>query len=251
MVTPVLAASVAAARAAIDDERDWRSDFAAVIREATDSDAGTSVMVWRRRPGGESDLSFRSSEGIEYDRAQLRADEQVAYQHPGVVQMVDPTAPPVHRVSDLLDLPRFRDTALYRNFHGYTGGRFPAGLRLLALPHVSVFVALHRTGADYSDAHLDLLAGAAEPLASALRFREQLRTASLRLGLADAAERLTTRERDVLALVARGWTNTRIGSSLGIGERTVRKHLDNARGKIGAGSRSAAAVWWARRSATV
>nr|WP_281181051.1 helix-turn-helix transcriptional regulator [Micromonospora rhizosphaerae] len=91
-----------------------------------------------------------------------------------------------------------------------------------------------------------------EPLASALAFRRELDAAAARLvgpestnGGGDT-DRLTPRERDVLALVAQGWTNQRIGRRLGITERTVRKHLECGRDKIGASSRAEAAAWWAR-----
>ena len=54
---------------------------------------------------------------------------------------------------------------------------------------------------------------------------------------------LTGREVDVLRLLARGWDNHRIGKDLHISERTVRFHLRNIYDKIGAQTRSEAAVW--------
>ena len=54
---------------------------------------------------------------------------------------------------------------------------------------------------------------------------------------------LTEREIDVLRLLARGWDNHRIGKELHISERTVRFHLRNIYDKIGAQTRSEAAVW--------
>lgn len=48
---------------------------------------------------------------------------------------------------------------------------------------------------------------------------------------------LTAREREVLELVARGMTNTQIGSALDIAEGTVRRHLSNAYRRLGASGR--------------
>jgi LuxR family quorum sensing-dependent transcriptional regulator len=55
-----------------------------------------------------------------------------------------------------------------------------------------------------------------------------------------AAVRLTTRERDSLALVAEGKTDWEISVILGIAEATVRFHVDNARRKLGAVNRAQA-----------
>lgn len=52
--------------------------------------------------------------------------------------------------------------------------------------------------------------------------------------------RLTTRERDSLALVAEGKTDWEISVILGIAEATVRFHVDNARRKLGAVNRAQA-----------
>jgi len=53
---------------------------------------------------------------------------------------------------------------------------------------------------------------------------------------------LTPRERDILGLLALGATNAQIGSALGISPATVRKHLENAYGKLGVSTRTAAAA---------
>jgi DNA-binding CsgD family transcriptional regulator len=51
---------------------------------------------------------------------------------------------------------------------------------------------------------------------------------------------LTAREREILALVAEGKTNTQIGRALWISPATVGKHLENAYSKLGVTSRTAA-----------
>lgn len=55
--------------------------------------------------------------------------------------------------------------------------------------------------------------------------------------------RLTRRESDVLAWVARGKTNQDIAAILGISPRTVKKHLEHVYAKLGVETRTAAAVF--------
>ena len=56
-------------------------------------------------------------------------------------------------------------------------------------------------------------------------------------GVAGDENALTSREMDVLRLVALGWSNERIGDELGVTLNTVRTHLANLRGKLGAETR--------------
>jgi DNA-binding NarL/FixJ family response regulator len=57
---------------------------------------------------------------------------------------------------------------------------------------------------------------------------------------------LTTREREVLVLVAQGLSNRDIGRALSIGERTVQTHLGNVLAKLELTSRTQAALWAVR-----
>jgi len=56
------------------------------------------------------------------------------------------------------------------------------------------------------------------------------------------AYKLTPREQVVLALVAEGRTDKRIGRDLGISADTARKHVQNIRRKMGASCRTEASV---------
>ena len=58
---------------------------------------------------------------------------------------------------------------------------------------------------------------------------------------------LTDREEEVLRMLAKGWTNTRIANELSVSERTVRFHLSNIYDKLGVGSRAEAIAWALRR----
>jgi DNA-binding CsgD family transcriptional regulator len=53
---------------------------------------------------------------------------------------------------------------------------------------------------------------------------------------------LTSREREVLVLIASGQSNKEIASHLGITERTARTHVGNLLGKLKVGSRTQAAL---------
>ena len=57
-----------------------------------------------------------------------------------------------------------------------------------------------------------------------------------------ASERLTTREQEVLALIARGYANKRIARELGIAEKTVKTHVGHVLAKLGVTDRTQAAV---------
>jgi DNA-binding CsgD family transcriptional regulator len=57
---------------------------------------------------------------------------------------------------------------------------------------------------------------------------------------------LTSREREVAALVARGQTNREIAAALVISERTADAHVQNIL-KLGFGSRAQIAVWATQR----
>ena len=53
---------------------------------------------------------------------------------------------------------------------------------------------------------------------------------------------ITEREREVLALVAEGWSNRLIGAYLRISERTVKSHLSNIMAQLQASDRTHAVV---------
>jgi DNA-binding NarL/FixJ family response regulator len=56
-------------------------------------------------------------------------------------------------------------------------------------------------------------------------------------------QRLTSRERDVLACLARGLSNRAIADELGMAERTARTHVSNILAKLGLASRTQAALF--------
>jgi two-component system, NarL family, nitrate/nitrite response regulator NarL len=65
--------------------------------------------------------------------------------------------------------------------------------------------------------------------------------------ISDNAETLTTRERQVLLLVAEGLPNKAIARELGISEHTAKFHVGSLLGKLGAASRTEAVTLATRR----
>jgi DNA-binding NarL/FixJ family response regulator len=59
-------------------------------------------------------------------------------------------------------------------------------------------------------------------------------------------ERLTRREREVLELIAKGFSNKRIAFELGIAEKTVKTHVGHLLAKLGVADRTQAAVYAVR-----
>lgn len=79
----------------------------------------------------------------------------------------------------------------------------------------------------------------------AVRIRRSLRRAGRRVSTVDRGSeggglRLTRRERELVALVGQGLTNTEIARRMGLGRPTVARILSNAMGKVGATSRAQA-----------
>ncbi|MFZ5965371.1 LuxR C-terminal-related transcriptional regulator [Thalassococcus sp. BH17M4-6] len=59
---------------------------------------------------------------------------------------------------------------------------------------------------------------------------------------------LTVRERELLAVLARGWTNQQIANRTGISENTVKYHLKNLYDKLGVRNRAMAVAVYSREA---
>ena len=75
----------------------------------------------------------------------------------------------------------------------------------------------------------------------AARIMDTLRRSSDSPG--SVLESLSQREREVLTLMAEGFSNLQIAERLGIGEKTVKTHVSNVLGKLNVSDRTQAAVY--------
>jgi DNA-binding CsgD family transcriptional regulator len=97
---------------------------------------------------------------------------------------------------------------------------------------------LSRTQGDFSDRDVAVLQAVAPHLA---RIHEMTRLrGTLEAGDPGILSVLTTREGEILELVAAGLTNAAIAERLWISPGTVKKHLDNVYAKLGVANRTAA-----------
>ena len=90
------------------------------------------------------------------------------------------------------------------------------------------------------------VAGGATLLDPAVAKVVQQRLAGLSAGKDNTRSGLSEREREVIALVARGLTNREIAESLIISEKTARNHVSNILDKLGLSRRSEAAAYAVR-----
>jgi two-component system, NarL family, response regulator LiaR len=64
----------------------------------------------------------------------------------------------------------------------------------------------------------------------------------------DRYDELTPREREVLELIGKGFSNKRIAQELGAAEKTVKNHVSHVLAKLGVADRTQAALYVGRRS---
>ncbi|HEV7624697.1 MAG TPA: helix-turn-helix transcriptional regulator [Amnibacterium sp.] len=117
-------------------------------------------------------------------------------------------------------------------------------LELLATASRRAFAIILERYAEPFGARALAVADALQPQLGPAFDHARLRAAEWEV--ADAIKTLTVREQEVLALVADGRTNRDIGLALFIEPRTVEKHVEHIRTKLGARSRADAAAKWAR-----
>jgi len=151
-----------------------------------------------------------------------------------------------YRFSDVVSRAELEATTLFREFYGPLGINHQIAFTLPSEARRVVAIALSRAERDYSDAERDFVDRARPFLIQAYRnalvYSMRTQESSRQMVPALVASGLTPREADVVRLVARGASNHDAGSELGLSERTIQKHLQNAFPKLGVTTRSAAAA---------
>ena len=188
------------------------------------------------------DRASRTAEVAAFPRGYLN-DQKVSLRlaavmddHPAVMRYLsDPSVGNwvPRRLSDLVTPSQLRSTRAYVELLHPVGAdhqlTIPTGN---PTPDSGRAWAINRSGRDFTDRELEV----SLRLQPILVILERAATQSPRdLSGDEAAERLsiTARERQILQQVADGLTADEIGSLLRISPRTVRKHLENAYGKLG------------------
>jgi DNA-binding CsgD family transcriptional regulator len=144
----------------------------------------------------------------------------------------------VTRASDFYSARQWHATGIYCDYFHPVGIEhelmmcLPVGPGSPGGPGRSVRLIFFRgAGPDFSERDRGLLTLLRPHLDEAYRTAEQLRLGT---------PRLTPRQRELLHLVADGYTNAQVGRRLGVSEGTVRKHLENIYAKLQVSSRTAA-----------
>jgi DNA-binding CsgD family transcriptional regulator len=151
------------------------------------------------------------------------------------------------RMSDFIPLPQLRSLDLWHEVFRPLETNHQLAFAVGASPGRVVAMGLNRWRRDFSDRDLAVACVLSDHLPAAFdhaRLRGLLERS--RPAVCDA---LSGRESEVLALVAHGRTNREIGGLLDISPRTVDKHVENLRAKIGARSRTQAASMFLTGSA--
>jgi DNA-binding CsgD family transcriptional regulator len=146
------------------------------------------------------------------------------------------------RFRDVCTREALESTRLYREIYSVLGIEYQIALTLPNDGDHTLAIVLHREDRDFSDAECAFLNRARPFLIQAYRNAVAYSNGRPeRLNEALVEQGLTTREADVVRLVAVGGSNRDIATQLGVSDRTVQKHLERAFRKLGVTSRSAAA----------
>ena len=163
-------------------------------------------------------------------------------QHPGIARF--PKCATI-RLSDVINLKRFWGTPQYQRVHGWLEGyHYPFGTQLYSSQNrraagaASQSTRLHRPPGRTTRSR-------PTPPVSRAHLPRRVEPRGRRPAAAFCVLRADPARREVLALMARGWGDARIGHHLGITERTVRKHLGRVYERVGVSGSAAAAAWWA------
>ena len=135
------------------------------------------------------------------------------------------------RLSDAISSRALHGLGLHYEFFRPLGVEHQLTLGLTGPPDCLVGISLDRARHEFVD----------EDLLVADLLRPHLEAGELAVSRAVARAALTSREREVLDLVAAAATNAAVAEALVVSPGTVKKHLDNIYTKLGVGSRAAAA----------
>lgn len=174
-------------------------------------------------------------------------------EHPVLNHFLHHRGPGSRAISDFLTRREYRRLPLYGEFFAHVGVEHQ--LTTLITPPDSRRVAgisVDRDGRrGFSERDRQLLDALQPHLlaarANAVRFSRALAAPAAETDVpAGSLERLTGRQREILALISEGRTNAQIAYLLGISLGTVRKHVEHVLRTLHVQTRTAAAAWYLR-----
>jgi DNA-binding CsgD family transcriptional regulator len=206
---------------------DYRTELLIALAEALPCD----LLVWNEFPIG----GRREPMGMTQPRDAISPALQAAFalhmlEHP-LIRDYAAGDRRARRLSDAISLRAMHGLGLHYEFFRPLEVEHQLTLGLTGPPEYLVGISLNRARHDFTD----------EDLLLADLLRPHLEAAELAVTRAVARAALTSRERDVLDLVAAGATNAAVADALVVAPGTVKKHLDNIYAKLGVSSRTAAA----------
>ena len=177
------------------------------------------------------------------------------HQHPVITHVAANHDSRSRLISDFITRPAFRRLALYNEFYRHIETETQLSITLPSAKGEVVALALNRGRTGFKERERELLDRLAPHLIISHNNAKQLSTTLARTGDQERAsaallERLTSRQHEVLALVAGGNTNAQIAYHLGISLATTKKHLEHIAKRLNVQSRTAAAAHYLSANAS-
>jgi DNA-binding CsgD family transcriptional regulator len=185
----------------------------------------------------------------------VEARKRFMTQHPVMAHLMATDRVEPRLISDFLTRTEFHRLGLYGEFFGPLGVEDQLTVSLTraeTMAGVSVDRGRNSFGHDDRTTLAMLQPHLAAAYDNALRYSRALaqQYGAEDAKLAAAVDRLTDRQREVLALIAAGRTNAQIATELGLSFDTVRKHVENILARLGVSNRTTAAIYFARGKPT-
>jgi len=207
---------------------------------------GAEAMILSSSQGWMGEASYEIADPEIYSRELLGVAGRGWREHPLIVSDLTTPRGKALRLSDVEPGRRWQGGALFSDFYRPLGMGRELSAQLAWSPGASSCIALHRGGSDFGDREATLLELLAPHLRAARARALAVSSFAGRdraLDPTELAARLgvTSREAEVLALLAAGRANKQIARDLGISPHTVVRHLEHIYKKLDVHNRTEAA----------
>jgi DNA-binding CsgD family transcriptional regulator len=217
-------------------------EFRAVVTSRLRTLLDTEMVIAADVNDGMAIVSYADNPPGRLSPGALAGFHEFAFQHPLVrAQMLDGLAEAT-RLSDLISQRNWLRLDVYQECQRHVGGRHEISIKI-AQPGHHTCIAAQRPTRDFTEREIELL----ETLRPHLGWGYETirkRTEGPQVSAEVLADRLpiSSREAEVLACVARGYTNAEVAQELMISRHTVNKHLERIYDKLRVPNRTTAAT---------